>query len=231
MLNAIRPWETLNLYWTAVDDRVRGGSSQSKLTVSGLTEAIFFGTLDTKTLGGAGFASQATTPDSNWDLSEYDGIELSIGPGDDKVYTFILKDEGRKEKRDDGREQSTLSWEYDFKAPSTRSGESSAGGRLFVPWSDFKPTYRGREKKGAGPLKTGNIMRFSLMMRSFFETQEGEFRVVVKSIAAVKTRDEEDNDGEDSDTGLEKIRGMVNKKPEPVSKGWMSWISERCVVS
>ena len=217
--------------WIAIDDRVRGGSSQSNLAISGLTEAVFSGTLDTKTLGGAGFASQATTPDSNWDLSEYDGIELSVGQGDDKVYTLILKDEEREAKRDDGREQSSLSWEYDFKAPATIASGSIAGGRLFVPWNDFKPTYRGREKKGAGPLKTRNVTRFSIMMRSFFDTQEGEFRVVFKSIAAVRTRDGDASDGEDSNVGLKKIRGTMNKKQEHASKGWMSWITERCVVS
>ena len=216
--------------WTAVDDRVRGGSSRSSLAILDLTRAVFSGTLDTKTLGGAGFASQTTTPDSEWDLSGYDGIELSIGRGDGKVYTLILKDEERKERRDDGREQSNLSWEYDFDAPFTEHGQSTAGDILFVPWDHFIPTYRGRLKKDARPLKTGNVVRFSIMMRSFFDAQEGEFELVLKSIAAVKTWGEASDD-EESDAGAEKDRAKSSENREAVSKGWMSWITERCVVS
>ena len=45
--------------------------------------ARFFGTLDTKTLGGAGFASQRTASDSTeWDLSQFDGIEVVLVRGD-----------------------------------------------------------------------------------------------------------------------------------------------------
>lgn len=42
-------------------------------------DARFYGNLDIKTLGGAGFASQRTTAeDKSWDLHEYDGVELEI---------------------------------------------------------------------------------------------------------------------------------------------------------
>jgi hypothetical protein len=47
--------------------------------------ARFYGTLDIKTLGGAGFASQRTvSEDKNWDLSDYAGIQLDIAKGDSK---------------------------------------------------------------------------------------------------------------------------------------------------
>ena len=115
--------ELLNT-WTAVDDRVRGGSSVSYLKPSaGVTNgAVFYGNLDTKTLGGAGFASQATKPSSSssfslsnfvgsstddlhWDLSGYDGIELRLGAFDKKTYTFTIKDTVPDSKRADGRER------------------------------------------------------------------------------------------------------------------------------
>jgi hypothetical protein len=45
--------------------------------------ARFYGNLDIKTLGGAGFASQRTvSEDKEWDLSEYAGIQLDIAKGD-----------------------------------------------------------------------------------------------------------------------------------------------------
>ncbi|KAF2637063.1 CIA30-domain-containing protein [Massarina eburnea CBS 473.64] len=172
--------------WIASDDRVRGGKSQSYLDCSGSGDsARFHGTLDIKTLGGAGFASQRTTTDSEtWDLSDYDGIQLHLGKSDGKRYTFILKDELLPRNPENGRDQATTSWEYDFGDENDvmGMGESSY---LFVPWGSFKPTYRGKEKKDAGNLDKKNVKRFSIMMRSFFGDQEGDFSLTIKSIKAV----------------------------------------------
>jgi hypothetical protein len=45
--------------------------------------AKFHGTLDIKTLGGAGFASQRTAgEDWSWDLSMYDGISMDVASSD-----------------------------------------------------------------------------------------------------------------------------------------------------
>lgn len=150
--------------------------SQSYLDIKGST-ACFHGNLDIKTLGGAGFASQRTTGDDrSWDLSVYDGIYLEVGKDDGKRYTFILKDEILP-PMDDGREQSTISYEYDFSATGNYS--------VFVPWSELKPTYRGKEKNDASPLNTKSVKRWSFMMRSFFGDQDGDFSVEIKSVKAV----------------------------------------------
>ncbi len=140
---------------------MRGGSSYSELTCDPSSPAaIFHGNLDTKTLGGAGFASQRTTgEDRDWDLSNYDGITLDIKKSDDKKYTLILKDE-LLPKSPNGREQSTVSWEYDFEGYDD-------GGKVFVHWDEFKATYRGREKKDAKPLDLKHVRRISLMMRRY----------------------------------------------------------------
>jgi hypothetical protein len=139
---------------------VRGGASQSHLTCTPFhPTAVFHGHLDIKTLGGAGFASQRTTGDDrNWDLSSYDGILLDIEKSDTKRYTLTLKDE-LLPKSPNGREQSTVSWEYDFEG--SKHGPSS----VFVGWVDLKPTYRGKEKKDAGELDLKHIKRISIMMR------------------------------------------------------------------
>lgn len=65
---------------------MRGGKSQSYIQVSEDKKiATFTGTLDIKTLGGAGFASQRTTgEDRRWDLSKYAGIELKVAKGDSR---------------------------------------------------------------------------------------------------------------------------------------------------
>ncbi|KAI9713891.1 MAG: hypothetical protein M1820_000621 [Bogoriella megaspora] len=100
-------------------------------------------------------------------------------------YTFILKDELLPKNPDNGREQSTVSWEYnfsvDFKFDSCESTRS-----VYIPFKDLRPTYRGKEKKDAKHLNLKSIKRFSIMMRSFFATQDGPFTLSIKSISAVK---------------------------------------------
>jgi hypothetical protein len=156
------PW--LSADWTSTDDRVRGGSSYSYLTPSHDGKiATFNGHLDTRTLGGAGFASQRTTGDRSWDLSSYSGVELDIDTAnsDTKLYTLIVKDEkGLLPPRDDGRERSGLSWEADFRAGCDK-------GKAAVKWEDFRPTYRGKEVRDVEPLDRKAIKRFSIMMRRF----------------------------------------------------------------
>lgn len=124
-------------------------------------------------------------------------MEVEVVTGDGKRYTLIVKDEVPEGKREDGRERSGVNWECDFEA----GGERAV---VWVPWGMFKAVYRGVEKPDAGPLRTGEIKRFSLMCRryvnllkralesmlnlgeSFFGNQEGEFELVLASISALK---------------------------------------------
>lgn len=100
--------------------------------------------------------------------------------GDGKVYTLILKDEKPAGKREeDGREKAGINWEVDFRVGQEEGGSSSAEGgemeeegasddemtRIWVPWGDFKATYRGKDQRDAGELKKGEIRRIGLMMR------------------------------------------------------------------
>jgi len=166
--------------WQASDDRVRGGASQSYLEPANHHNARFHGTLDTTTLGGAGFASQRTSDSAGpWDLSPYSGLSLKFARGDGKKYTLVLKDEVLP-LRADGREQSTVSWEFDFVA-------GQEGGEEHVSWDDLKPTYRGKPRPEAPPLKLERVERLSLMMRSFFAQQQGPFDLEVVHIAAMSS--------------------------------------------
>jgi hypothetical protein len=88
----------------------------------------------------------------------YDGICLDLGKHDGKKYTLTLKDEILP-PMEDGREQSTISYEYDFSSSSEMA--------LFVPWHAMKPTYRGKPKDDAPPLNKKDVKRFSLMMRRY----------------------------------------------------------------
>ena len=160
---------------------MRGGSSQSYLSPLPNNGARFYGNLDIKTLGGAGFASQfspngdqtsksarvvASQEDSKsdeetmWDLSNYDGLQINLGKGDGKTYTLILKDERSDCKRDDGREKAGINWEVDISAEKD-------GVTVWKTWPDFKAFYRGKEKDDAGKLDRSHIRRIGLMMRRF----------------------------------------------------------------
>ncbi|KAG4031524.1 hypothetical protein MFRU_009g02950 [Monilinia fructicola] len=219
-----KPWSAL--HWTSSDDRVRGGASQSHLKCSASSSvATFSGTLDIKTLGGAGFASQRTTENHTWNLSAYDGILLSLGRSDQKQYTFIIKDEILP-KSPNGREQSTISWEFDFKGPADHS-------IIFVKWADLKPTYRGREKNDANPLDLKNIKRFSIMMRSFFGSQEGDFSLAINSISAAKDRESmntpyRDDPNEKSYTNL---NSREDQEILPPRQSWLGWFFGSCNAS
>lgn len=142
------------------------GSGSCSCSGSGSSEAEFSGTLDIKTLGGAGFASQRTVDEavgSPWDLSGYDALVLDVARADGKRYTVTLKDEVLP-RRPDGREQSTVSWEYDF---VVQAEEGGARGKVVIPFADFEATYRGRPKEDAEPLDLGNVRRISFMMRRY----------------------------------------------------------------
>jgi hypothetical protein len=187
-----RGWHSRD--WTASDDRVRGGKSsvccstpyqapclEGDLQFRGLiikqshlqcdsNQAIFLGTLDIETLGGAGFASQRTASDSvTWDLSSFEGIELQLDAkkSDGKQYTFIFKDHLPNNIPNSVREQSSLSWEADFMVSGTSAAYNDDIVSVYLPWDVFKPTYRGKEQKCKEGPALGSIKRMSIMMRRY----------------------------------------------------------------
>lgn len=170
------PWRSDD--FTAVDDRVRGGISHSHTATvqyppNSRGELVFSGFLDTLTLGGAGFASQASTTPFPVPLSkdEYGGLRLVVRrqpdcqevappaddvPGGGKAgvtsFVFEIKTEVPA-RRPDGRRESVLVWEWSFRIPQ-EGGERDARLNTALTnedfwvfdstWADFKPTYRGR---------------------------------------------------------------------------------------
>ncbi|KAE8153118.1 complex I intermediate-associated protein 30-domain-containing protein [Aspergillus avenaceus] len=208
--------------WTSTDDRVRGGSSQSELTCSPSSlVAKFHGNLDITTLGGAGFASQRTKSEKRkWNLSSYDGIELNIAGGDGKLYTLNIKDEIAP-KRPDGRQESALVWEYDFRADGAK--------KVYIKWDDLRPTYRGKEQGNVRPLDLKKVKQVSIMIRSFFGKQEGEFQLDIVSISAFRVKHYRD-DPEDEDYEIidDKMEDDVYSPDNPKRQGWLSWFGGCC---
>ncbi|KAK5163174.1 hypothetical protein LTR04_002715, partial [Oleoguttula sp. CCFEE 6159] len=100
-----------------------------------------------------------------------------------KRYTFVVKDEILPRDPETGRDQSTVSYEYDFEIDPNNATS------ILIPWDSLKATYRGKEKEDAPRLHRESIKRFSIMNRSFFGDQEGVFSISIKSISATTNTD------------------------------------------
>jgi Complex I intermediate-associated protein 30 (CIA30) len=83
-------------------------------------------------------------------------------------------------KRPDERNKSTVTYEYSFDTPE------NGPLKKFVPWSEFRPFYRGKEVDDAKPLDTERILRWGFMMRSFFDTQAGEFSLKIRCVCSYR---------------------------------------------
>lgn len=147
-----------------MNDTLRGGSSTSFFlpSPSSSTHSTrFSGHLDTKTLGGAGFASQCTTfsPSLSFSTKDYSGLTLTLvrpkkEPRVDEPTKFVLviKNEIPEDREGGGgRRESNVSYEYPF---DTRDFGIQGTPKvvLFAEWASFVPTFRGREQKEAPPL-------------------------------------------------------------------------------
>ncbi|GAA5947821.1 hypothetical protein JCM3765_001099 [Sporobolomyces pararoseus] len=134
LYGAQKPWPDFH----AVNDTIRGGKSSSSFTVSSDSNfATFSGLLDITALGGAGFASQATTfettrlslppatfsglslslslPTHSFDNSRLDEEEKveSSKPSNPTRFVLILKNT-KPPTRPDGRRESVVSYEFEF---------------------------------------------------------------------------------------------------------------------
>lgn len=113
--------------------------------------------------------------------SSFSGLNLGI----EKRYTFIVKDDIPQQETANSREQATISWECDFELPPQDKPGETHDKTVFLPWEAFNPTYRGKLQKDADPLDKAKIKRFSIMIRSFFGAQEGDFSLYIRRIKAV----------------------------------------------
>ena len=135
--------------WIAVDDRVMGGASQSRVVFAN-GKTSFEGTLIVE---GGGFASARLGPD------------LQLQPG---VEVLVL------EASSDGR----LGYKLTLTSAATQSGVSyqftlprlgSERERVTMPLDQFKPSYRGRAVPDAPPLRAAEVRGMGLMLSRYEE--------------------------------------------------------------
>jgi hypothetical protein len=192
---------------------------------------------DFKTLGGAGFASQAYafTEALKLPASDYTGIHLRLltgsgtsnadanqqgtgeqPPGRHLDYTLVLKT-GVPPLRPDGRRESTVNYEYTFSYP-TESSTSNGGLDHSISWKEFGVTYRGRRieegDENYQPLDPGRgITEISFMCRSGFGEQEGPYELLVESLESIEARKVSSSEKECTESQTE--HSTVSEKKGP----------------
>lgn len=108
-----------------------------------------------------------------------------------ETFTLVLKSTlptrpPSKPKNPPSPEPASVSYEANFTPSKSLSGKET----INIGFDDFKPFYRGREVKRDDPkyqpLKSEELYELSLMCRSGFATQKGDYSVIVYSIEGWK---------------------------------------------
>jgi len=147
--------------WQAIDDRVMGGFSRSRLRSAASGHAVFEGEVSLERNGG--FASVRSSPgERGLPGAETCLIEVR---GDPKQFKLSLL-------TDDGFD--SLNYQTSF----TPAG--STWQPLHLPLAEFRATFRGREVLGAPPLDPASIRQVGLMIAS---RQAGPFALDIRQIS------------------------------------------------
>jgi hypothetical protein len=148
--------------WSAIDDRVMGGVSRSRLRHDPAGHAVFEGVVSLEQNGG--FASVRSRPGP-------------LGAPGATAYVLEVAGDGRRYKLglrlDDGFDG--VAYQADFAPPSARWTVV----RLAV--SGFRATFRGRTVLDAPPLDPARVRQAGLLIA---DRQAGPFELAVRRIGA-----------------------------------------------
>lgn len=146
--------------WAAIDDRVMGGVSASRLRYDPAGHAVFEGTVSLERNGG--FASVRSRP---LDLGSPGATACLLeARGDGRRYKLNL----RTDDAFDG-----VNYQAAFEAPK------GTWTLVRLPLSGFHPTFRGRRVPGAPPLDPARVRQAGLMIA---DGQAGSFALGLRSI-------------------------------------------------
>ena len=148
--------------WSAIDDRVMGGVSRSRLRFDDGGWAVFEGMVSLERNGG--FASVRCNPCA-FELPEVAVFLLEV-KGDGKRYKLNLR-------TDDGFDG--VNYQAVFAPPAGQWLE------LELPLATFQATFRGRVVSSAKPLEPAHVRQVGLMIA---ERQAGPFCLALRSIQA-----------------------------------------------
>ena len=151
VFNFISPKTSGN--WSIINDTVMGGISQSNMHLNSDSTATFSGILSQANNGG--FASIKATLDKQL-RDNINGIHLRV-LGDDKMYSLRL----RTNTNFDG-----FSYQAKFKTSKNKWLEFK------IPFTEFKPTFRGQTLYNRPELKSQNIKQIGILIA---DKQFGKF--------------------------------------------------------
>ena len=166
------------LQWAVVDDRVMGGSSRSRMSVT-KGVASFEGELVT---AGGGFASVRVAPPRAQlarGLAAASGLLLRSGGSDGRSgYKLTLKTDAAM----DG---------ISYQAPLEPAAALAAdGGTVRIPFSMFRATFRGRPVPNAPPLRGEDVQQLGVMLSRYevsgttTNVPAGRFQLRLRSLEA-----------------------------------------------
>lgn len=148
--------------WFAIDDRVMGGASQSRLRFNAAGHAVFEGSVSFANNGG--FASVRSRP-------------LDAGVAGAVHYAVEARGDGKRYKLsvfvDDAFDG--VSYQASFEPPA------GIWSTLRLPLGEFQPTYRGRSVPGAPLLDPARVRQLGLVIA---DRQSGPFALELRSIRA-----------------------------------------------
>jgi NADH dehydrogenase [ubiquinone] 1 alpha subcomplex assembly factor 1 len=143
--------------WQAVDDRIMGGQSQSRVDHAGDAGLRFTGNVSFANNGGFASIRSGT---GHWKLDQFSGLTVRLR-GDGKTYKLSL----RTDLYFDG-----ISYQTSF---ATVEGTWQ---EIFLPFKAFLPTHHGVKVNSAAPLDVSCIRSFGFFIA---DRQEGRFRLDV----------------------------------------------------
>jgi NADH dehydrogenase [ubiquinone] 1 alpha subcomplex assembly factor 1 len=146
--------------WFAVDDRIMGGASQSRMRQDHDC-AVFEG--DLSLAGGGGFASVRSRP-------------TDLGDASASAYAIVVRGDGHRYKlalrTDDAFDG--VQYAAAFMAPTCQWRE------VLLTLAAFRPTFRGREVPGAPPLDPASVRQAGFVIA---DRQAGPFALAVRSLS------------------------------------------------
>jgi len=143
--------------WQAIDDRIMGGCSQSRVEHIDNVGLRFSGTVSFANNGGFASIRSAT---GKWSLDQYRGLKLWLR-GDGKTYKLSL----RTDIYFDG-----VSYQTSFTTTEDSWQE------IFLPFNAFIPTHHGVRLSTVAPLDVSCIRSFGFFIA---DRQEGDFQLDV----------------------------------------------------
>ena len=152
---------TPRLEWRSIDDVVMGGVSKSAVRLAPDGVLRFSGVVSLENNGG--FASIRSEP-VQLDMSGAQGLRLRV-KGGGKRFKLNLKTEAGFD---------TVQYQAPFTAPD-------AWAEVSLPFSAFRPVFRGRPVPGAPALDPARIVTLGFLIS---DRQEGPFLLEIASITA-----------------------------------------------